>query len=463
MGKNNRTRRAAKAANRHKQQGQHRQQHGGQRPRSGGERRRPGDWHDEPPPPSERDLVTALWHTVSHRAMRDQPFDPELRRLATHTAAAVDHDAERLLADLVHSAWAMGWQPAEVVRQGKRATAGRVAARLVESAVAADHLDIADERLDPRWEAQLDALDLPIVLRRTGWSAAALAERSSRAEQVTALADAVACLARLPRLDALIPPPFGGRSTVWPPDGGHAAPAGTQTDPMIERVRNLLAKAESTQYEAEAMAFTAKAHELMTRHAIDRAVLAAGRAHERDGQPAAIRVFVDSPYSDAKALMLQIVASETRCRSVAHTGLGLSTVVGFPEDLEAVRLLFTSLLVQAQSALNSAGRSAPPGTRTRSQAFRSAFYLAFSNRIGERLADANRATTDAAAAEFGDSFLPVLANRARDVDEVFDSRFGSLTSGRIRGGWDRAGWASGTVAADQAKLHFGDLAHSDSE
>jgi len=99
----------------------------------------------------------------------------------------------------------------------------------------------------------------------------------------------------------------------------------------------------------------------------------------------------------------------------------------------------------------------PPGSRTRSQSFRSAFYLAYANRIGERLKESNRLVTDAATAELGESFLPVLADRVGEVDAVFDERFSDLVNSRIRGGWDAAGFASGEMAADRAKLRFADL------
>lgn len=36
-------------------------------------------------------------------------------------------------------------------------------------------------------------------------------------------------------------------------------------------------------------------------------------------------------------------------------------------------------------------------------------------------------------------------------------RFGETVSTQVRGGYDAAGWAGGRVAADRAKLTFGDL------
>ncbi|CAN5836192.1 hypothetical protein BH23ACT2_BH23ACT2_15570 [soil metagenome] len=181
-------------------------------------------------------------------------------------------------------------------------------------------------------------------------------------------------------------------------------------------------------------------------------------AANRDGvgtegeEPVEVRLPVDDPYADAKSLLLQVVAEQSRCRSVFHTGLGLSTVVGFPTDVTGVELLFTSLLVQAQSALASAARHAPPGTRVRSRSYRSAFLLSYAQRIGHRLAEINEAVVAEVTEAEGGAFLPVLRSRAAAVDDAVAGRFGGLTSSAIRGGYDPAGWAGGRVAADNAQL-----------
>lgn len=85
---------------------------------------------------------------------------------------------------------------------------------------------------------------------------------------MTAVATAVelaAALSALPRLPQILPPPGAARAD---------APRTSRVDPrVLGRVRGLLAKAESTSFAAEAEALSAKAQELMTRHAIERAVL----------------------------------------------------------------------------------------------------------------------------------------------------------------------------------------------
>jgi len=227
------------------------------------------------------------------------------------------------------------------------------------------------------------------------------------------------------------------------------------SNPVLQRVRALLAKAESTSFEAEATAFTAKAQELMARHAIDAALL---DGDEAIGEvPVAVRIPVDDPYVDAKSLLLQVVAEHGRCRAVFHASLALSTVMGFATDVNAAEMLFTSLLVQAQTAMGAAAKQAPPGTRTRSRSYRSAFLLAYGQRIGDRLAEINDTVLGEAEAERGMSLVPALRARSAVVDDAVADRFGDLVSLPVRGRYDPAGWAGGRVAADNARLSAADI------
>jgi hypothetical protein len=217
----------------------------------------------------------------------------------------------------------------------------------------------------------------------------------------------------------------------------------------------LLAQAESTTFPAEAEAFTAKAHELMTRHAIDRAVLTAGASDEG---PSSRRIPIDDPYVDAKSYLLQVVAEHTRCRAVFDSHYAQSTVIGFAPDLDAAEMLFTSLLVQAHVALNHEGRNAPAGSRTRGRSFRSSFLVAYAARIGERLAEINRAVLDTFEAEAPRSALPVLAARRDEVDDTVEQLFGgTLRTAPVKTSWDGFGALRGRIAGDQAQLAFADL------
>ena len=364
--------------------------------------------------------------------------------------SVVAAEIERMAHARVAAAWNAGWQPNELARQLRRG-ADADSAKLALVTIGVDHADRDASTLDARWAAQLAELDLPQVASGPGWLA-----RWARAEELTwpaALRSGITLLrglATISPLPILIPPPGARRGPVSIIDLTPSV-----DDPMLNRVRALLAQAESTNFEAEAETFTAKAQELMTRHAIDMAMVSA--SSRRSEQPITIRVPVDEPYVDAKSLLLQLVAESSRCRAVFHPRFAMSSVIGFAGDLTATQTLFTSLLVQAQVAMQATATSAPPGTRTRSRSFRSAFLNAYAHRIAERLAEVNARVMADAEAETGRSILPVLAARSSCVDETVGEMFGRLRSSGSRRGFDAEGWASGRRAADRARLNSGDL------
>lgn len=229
-----------------------------------------------------------------------------------------------------------------------------------------------------------------------------------------------------------------------------SAPSQRLPDPpdpgVLHKVRALLAKAESTTFPDEAEALTAKAQELMDRHAIDRAMVAAG-AGPGGFRPEGREITIDAPYASAKFQLLGAVARANRCRAVYSPPTRLATVVGFAEDQDTVELLFTSLLVQATGAM-LAGADDP---RRRTRRYRHAFLLAYALRIGQRLQEADEAVVAEADADHGGAVLPVLARRSAEVEGELARRFPHLRRSRPSAS-DRRGWIEGQVAADRARL-----------
>ena len=230
---------------------------------------------------------------------------------------------------------------------------------------------------------------------------------------------------------------------------GPRPPRRPQNTRVLEKVRALLAKAESTTFPEEAEALSAKAQELMARHAIDSAMVGAG-AGAHDG-PAGVRVPVDDPYAGAKSILLAEVAAANGCRAVWSKGLGFSTVLGFDSDLEFVDVLYTSLLVQATSAMVAAGSQFDRNGRSRTRSFRQAFLLAYASRIGQRLREAEAASRAAATEEYGEALLPVLADRSASVKAAEAEAFPHVVSRSVSVS-NAAGWAAGKAAADLASL-----------
>ncbi|MGH9272018.1 MAG: DUF2786 domain-containing protein [Ilumatobacteraceae bacterium] len=413
-------------------------------------------WRADSPPPrtgsgdrpmTEREAVHRL---VTDGAMSNDRRALELKadQLADRHPAIVDQELEGSMLWVVGIAWDEGWQPAELVRHARRID-GR-AGRFVATAVLADHSVRRADTLDGRWAAQVEAIEAPAVEQPTGWMVAfARREELRRIDLLILALSTLGVLMRSGRLRTILPPP-GRRGATRPSTGP------TVDDPVLNKVRALLAQAESTTFEAEAEAFTAKAQELMARHAIDVAVLWARAAS--DERPTSIRLPIDDPYADIKSLLLHQVAQHSRTRAVWDATHALSTVIGFASDLAATELLYTSLLLQAQTALQVEGGRAGPGARTRSRGFRSSFLLAFTHRIDQRLAAVNAAVHDAAQTEHPGALLPALVARDHAVDDEVARQFAELSSSRVRGGRDAVGWARGTLAADLAHLNAGDLA-----
>jgi hypothetical protein len=221
---------------------------------------------------------------------------------------------------------------------------------------------------------------------------------------------------------------------------------------VLGRVRALLAKAESTSFPEEAEALTAKAQELMARHSIDAALAAGGRGPS--GRPESIRMVVENPYASPKVHLLSAVARANRCEAVWSRSDGIVMIFGFPVDLEAVELLFTSLLVQATTSMLAAGSQVDRRGTSRTRSFRTSFLLSFSVRVGERLAEAAADAVDEVVGQSEQaaaSLLPVLADRADAVLAERNRAFPQLRTARASVS-NGQGWSAGRKAAERASL-----------
>jgi len=368
-----------------------------------------------------------------------EPMSPDLRRRTEQVVGASLTSATTAL-------WGTGWQPADVLRFVARRM--QPPHQLLARSVIAEELSAYPPgTVDPGWSAQLAGHDV------TRWwprdlNALQACARSHGAGWGDFLIVALGLLhlfGRLPRLELLGPVP----GTTSPE---RAASYPEVDERILARVRALLAKAESTPYPAEAETFTAGAQALMARHAIDHALLAASGQAPAD-EPVGRQIGIDNPYESAKVSLLSAIASANRCRAVWTKTFGFATVIGHPTDLDTVEVLFTSLLVQAITAITREGSrtSWTGGSRTRS--FRRSFLLAYAERIRERLTETTEEQTRIAAAEPGKArLLPVLASRTEAVERTTSAIFPRLlplSTGSVR---DREGWASGRAAADRATL-----------
>jgi hypothetical protein len=354
--------------------------------------------------------------------------------------------ATRALLSALATAWERGWQPADVAHTVRRRATTRTA-RLVVALIAEDaRVTDAASRAPQVWVEQLRELGALTPGTSAVVAAWHRAEGRSAGEAWREVLVLATTLRTLARLDQLIPPP-----SRWGA-GARRAEAGPGTDDdarAMRRIRALLAKAESTEFPEEAEALTAKAQELMTRHAVDTMLLDTGGTPHRTGV-ATRRVHVDDPYVRAKMHLLGAVAGANGVRLVWYQSLGIANLVGVAADLDAVELLFTSLLLQAGQALGAAERAA--GRRSASRSFRRAFLLGYAGRVGERLTSARERATSAATAEQGVDLLPALRARQDAVDEAFTGLFPRVRSTRSRSSMDAGGYWAGRAAADSADV-----------
>lgn len=346
-----------------------------------------------------------------------EPLTPEIARAGLRG----------LLADLVRSLVAHGWAPDDFAQITTRLASAEhvplVVGLLHEEArrhppgrvAAAWHQDLA--RCGPAIDVDLGTVAC-----------------MQRALEVAAV------LAQLPAIATVLPAPGQPVS-----DPGQPPP---QQAKLLARVQALLAKAEATEFPEEAEALSAKAQELVTRHALER-LLASADAGRPGDQPVARRLWIDAPYVFPKAMLVHVVAGANRCRSVVSESLGFCTVVGQPDDLEAVEVLVPSLLVQAHSAMRRFGRQTDRAGTSRTRSFRQSFLLSYADRIGQRLRTADAAATEGNARS--GELVPVLRRHEEQLASACDQLFPHLTSksGTVN---NPMGWAAGRAAADEALL-----------
>ena len=445
MGVNNRQRRAAK-----------------QRKRAREQSRRPGG------PWGYGDPGTAYFRTgpdddwADPAAFAEHLVDLEVRRLSREaaSAAAVTQRAQALLRavaplpasliagalttqlrHILASAIGGGWSPldlGEIVRRRLGAELRPLLAGLLAEDAA------RGPQVGALWRAELDSLGRPEQARLT--DAAALGAGLRLA----------GLLAGLPVVQPVTPRTDDRPSGTAPPGATGSRAAGVaaaglseQDAARLAKVRGLLAKAESTEYDEEAEALSAKAQELISRYALEKLL-----EHDpADGAAGPLvtarRIWLDAPYLMAKASLVHAVAEANRCRSVVTESLGFCTVVGDPPELRAVDLLVTSLLVQANAAMLRHGQQVDGWGVSRTRSFRQSFLYAFAGRIGERL---RAATAEAVSDAGGDGrLLPALRSQEVRVNEAFEEMFPDLVHKAVRLS-NGQGWAAGRAAADLAQL-----------
>jgi Protein of unknown function (DUF2786) len=397
-----------------------------------------------------RSVMDDAWLTdlLRHRSwmLADAGTVQELAVTLAARDPAVDGGgvATRALLDALDETWERGWQPADVVHAARRDATAASVPLVVRLIGEHGRRTEAVSRAPDAWLDQLRDMGAvppgdPAVV--AAWHRE---ERRAPAEAWRIVLRLAGMLHTVARIEVLVPPPSRW-GTARPRSVGEPAPG---DDRVLRRIRGLLSKAESTEFPEEAEALTAKAQELMTRHAVDAALLEAGPSPSEG--VGTRRVHVAEPYVRAKMQLLAAVAEANDVRLVWYQRLGIANLIGGRGDLDAVELLFTSLLLQVAQGLAAAERQA--GRRPASRAFRRAFLVGYAHRIGERLQTARQQATASAAAERGVDLLPVLRSRREAVETAVAELFPRVRTSRSRASVDEGGWYAGRAAAERADV-----------
>jgi hypothetical protein len=216
---------------------------------------------------------------------------------------------------------------------------------------------------------------------------------------------------------------------------------------MLDKVRALLAKAASTEFEEEAEALAAKAQELIAKHSIDESLVNAKRS---DGQtPSIVEMDIESPYASAKFTLLSYIAHANDCEAIWSSYSQKATLIGFSHDIEAIELMYTSLLLQATSSMLASGAQTDWRGRSRTKSFRQSFLVAYARRVGQRLHEAREAVVEEETAKTGTSVALVLASKREVVSSTMKEAFptlGTFSTSISNGDGVRAGWHAGGTA-----------------
>jgi len=346
--------------------------------------------------------------------------------------------------DMIEHIWQRGWMPQEVLSAFRRKL-GDEAVRAGVVLMRGQLASYPDTHLTDRWLVQRADLAEQASFEGVVEASKHLG-RWDRIALWAAVLEALDLVGGLPDIPKVQPLP------------GNAVLAhgfkGDESSRVYEKIRALLAKAESTDSDAEAEAFTAKAQQLIARHSINEALLS--QSGQGGREPDAARVLIERPYEQAKAELLAQIAHANHCRSVHWSDGGFTTLIGDRDDLRSVELLFNSLLVQATAAMTRAGSRTDVTGRPRTRTFRQSFLASFAYRIGERLRESAADTEREVTEETGTDLVPVMRQRDERIEARTQNLFPRLKAARSMRIADYEGHIAGRAAADAARLGAGE-------
>jgi len=214
---------------------------------------------------------------------------------------------------------------------------------------------------------------------------------------------------------------------------------------IVNRVQALIAKAESSPFPAEADAFMAKAQELINDYAIDQARLVGADPHSVGHDVVAMK----GTYTKERSLIWSAVANANRCQVLTLSTSRSSkvselTLIGREQDRELVRLLATSLELQAVKRLDDLD---PAATYASPVVQRRSFLRGFAIEVADRLRRSGH--SHAVVGQAAEQAL-ILASDA--VDQYVADRFNVSKSRRSSVRHDGVAFSRGRRAGASADV-----------
>lgn len=217
---------------------------------------------------------------------------------------------------------------------------------------------------------------------------------------------------------------------------------------LIERIKALIAKAESSTFAAEADAFMAKAQGLIDAYAIEESNL-----KDFDvGEVGHENLVLKGSYSAERSTIWAVVAEANRCRILnlrLYRSSKVSEVilVGHPQDREVVKLMAFSLETQALTRMKSLEISAGISPVVTRRSFLRGFVMEIQRRL-----QAQQRLRDSLDGPQGGSVSRALVQVGENVDRYVQDQF-DVSVGRTRRALsDGEAYSTGRLAGANADV-----------
>lgn len=209
----------------------------------------------------------------------------------------------------------------------------------------------------------------------------------------------------------------------------------------INKILALLAKAESSEFEAESATYLAKAQELMIKHAVEESQL---RPEERE-TIGSETVTVSRARPD-KTLMT-VAALSVGVQFIQYSNSDRGLLFGTPSDITFVKALYASLVLQRERFLSREHKPYYENGRS----FNHSFRVGFAGRVHARFKESKRVAVETS----GPGTDLVLVTKDKQVEKAVHDQIGKTrTTAAVRAS-SHAGHSAGKAAANRADISGG--------